>query len=103
MQTHEDNSHRRAFMDRLHARAESMVKNKESEITAGKEGEVELASWRHKRFHVRHMPNDEQGILRISCGGGETPLPMNYLVFRGSVGRCIQLLEGALAAIKKAP
>jgi hypothetical protein len=104
MQTHEDNNHlQTGFMDRLRERAESMVENKESEITAGKEGEVELASWRHKRWHIRHMPDDEQGILRISLGGGETPLPMNYLVFRGPVGRCITLLEGALAAIKKAP
>jgi len=103
MNTHEDNCHRSEFMDRLIERSESMIENKESEITAGKPDELELASWRHKRFHCRHLPDDEQGILRISVGGGETPLPMNYLVFRGTVGRCIQLLEGALAAIKKAP
>ncbi len=102
MQTHEDETHRTEFMRRLTQRADGMVRDKQSEITAGTEGEEPLAEWKHKGVGVRHMPDDEQGILRISIGGGDTPVPLNYCVFRGSVGPCIDLLEKAIAALKAA-
>ena len=103
MQTHEDRAHRTEFLRRLKRRANDMVRDKQSEITAGKEGEEPLAEWKHAGISVRHMPDDEQGILRISIGGGSTSVPLNYCVFRGGVGSCIDLLEKAVAALKAAP
>ena len=69
-QTHEDRTHGTEFLRRLTQRADDMVRDKQSENTAGKEGEEPLAEWKHKGVSVRHMPDDEQGILRISIGGG---------------------------------
>ena len=104
MQTHSDNDGlHNEFMDRLKRRALAMTKNKESGITAGKEGEMELMSWKHGKICVKHLPDDEQGILRISLGGGPTPVPMDYCVIRGSVGQCIELLERAIAALRASP
>ncbi len=103
MQTHEDTAHRTEFLERLTRRADEMVRDKKSEITAGKEGEEPLAEWNHAGVGVRHMPDDEQDILRISIGGGATPLPLNYCVIRGTVGKCIDLLEMAIVALKAAP
>lgn len=105
MQTHDDNQHQlesaKRFMDRLKQRAEQ---NKgKSQITAGRESEEALCVWTHGEVQVRHMPDDEQGILRISIGGGQTPVPLNYCVIRGGVGQCIELLEKAIAALKASP
>jgi len=50
------------------------------------------------------MPDDEHGILRISVGGGDsTPVQLNYCTVRGGVGRCINLLEQAIAALRECP
>lgn len=102
-QSHADDLHPNAFMDRLTERADNMVRDKASEITAGKEGEEPLAVWNAHNVQCTHMPDDEQGILRISVGGGRTPVPMNYCVIRGSVGQCIELLERAIVALREAP
>lgn len=99
MQTHMDSSHS-DFMRRLEERAAKAVENKASEITVGKEGEEPLAVWMHGRMRVTHMPPDEQGILRISIGGMANI--GNYLVFRGDVPKCVELLERALLAIRSA-
>lgn len=80
-----------------------MTSEKQSEITAGKEGEISLAEWKSSNVHVTHLPPDEHGILCISIGDGETPLPLNYCVFRGSRGACIDLLRKALKALEKGP
>lgn len=105
MQTHEDSQHQpsfmREFMARLKQRAEQ--DKDRSKITAGSNDEEPLAKWRDGDIHVRHMPDDEQGILRISIGGGNTPVPLNYCVIRGGVGQCIELLEKAIKALKAAP
>lgn len=106
MQTHEDETHRdetrHQFWDRLRKRARKTVHDKASEITCGKEGEEPLGEWIHDGVGVRHMPPDEQGILRVSVGGGQTPIPMNYCVFRGDLGPCIDLLEKAIKALRAA-
>lgn len=105
MQTHRDEQHRanleKAFMDRLKKRAEQ--DKGRSQITAGTDTEEPLAWWVHGEVHVKHMPDDEQGILRISIGGGHTPVPLNYCVIRGGVGQCIELLEKAIKALRAAP
>lgn len=103
MQTHNDYNHRPSqLLEALREKADRMVANKQSEITAGKEGEKDLASWKHGDIQVRHMPDDEHGVLRISAGGSTEPgLPFNYLVFRGDVGKCEALLRKALVAITK--
>ena len=104
MQTHEDFSHQNAssLLEQLRKKADRMVSNGESEITAGKEGEIALAEWSHRDFHVTHMPDDEHGVLRISIGGlPEGNARFNYLVFRGKLGDCESLLRKALTAISK--
>lgn len=104
MQTHDDRDFRREWMERLQQRAASMVRNKQSEITAGKQDEQPLAEWKAHGVGVRHMPDDEQGILRISVGGGEDlPISLNYCVFRGSIGQCIDLMHKAIRALREAP
>ena len=103
MQTHEDGLHPSVFMDRLRDRAAKMKRDKASEITAGKEGEEPLATWNAHNVQCQHLPDDEQGVLRISIGGGRTPVPMNYCVIRGDLGQCIELLERAIVALREAP
>ena len=109
MQTHNDRdylqgigsgSNTETFMDELQERAEKMHLGKESQITAGRDGEPKLAEWDYKGFNVCQRPADKQGILRISIGGGETPVPLNYLVFRGGQGECVDLLRKALRALE---
>ena len=105
MQTSDDRDHlddlrAREFMSNLQRRAHQMVSSGKSQITAGKPGEVIIEEWQSHGVHVRHLPDDEQGILRISVGGGETPVPLNYLVFRGAHGKCVQLLRNALLALE---
>lgn len=108
MQTHEDGDyferpHAKEFMDRLRQRADEVVARKASEITAGKAGEPILEEWQRHGVHVRHLPEDEQGILRISIGGGQTPVPLNYCVFRGNHSKVVDLLRKALLALSDGP
>lgn len=102
MQTHEDQTHSDEWMKRLRKRAAQMKRDKAAEITAGADGEKPLAEWDAHGVGVRHMRPDEQGILRISIGGGDTPVPLNYCVFRGELGECIDLLEKAIKALRAA-
>lgn len=71
MQTHTDASHRQsAFFDELRKRAEVGKQSGNAGITAGHEGEEELARWKASNgMEVCHRPDDPQGILRISVGG----------------------------------
>ncbi|KKN80794.1 hypothetical protein LCGC14_0326000 [marine sediment metagenome] len=101
MQTHEDRDARRDWLRSLAAKAEQMCVAGESKITAGKEGEPVLGEWKTNGIDVRHLPPDEHGILRISIGGGETPVPLNYCVFRGDHSACVDLLRKALAALER--
>lgn len=102
MQTHHDNWHQSAdpFMERLRERAEQM--DGKSKIAAGAPDEKPVAEWRHKNVDVKHLPNDEQDILRVSVGGIIASTPrFIYCSFRGPVGQCIAALEQAIEAMKK--
>lgn len=99
MQTHSD-ADSSAFLNRLTERADQMVRDGKSKITAGAEGETPLAEWDHNGIRVTHMPPDEQGILRISIGGGVIQCPFKYATFRGDRGLCISLLKQAIAALE---
>ena len=118
MQTHDDNNHglRERFLSELRNRADRSEKAGAAAITAGAPDEKPLAQWKASNgMHVRHLPDDglhgssrtlivEQGILRISAGGGDhLPVTLNYLVVRGPVGKCIELLEKALVALRESP
>lgn len=103
MQTHEDSDARQTFIDRLRERAKQCVNDCASEITIGKPDEKPLAVWKHDGIYVTHMPDDEQGILRISIGGGSEIVSLDYCTIRGGVGKCIDLMERAIAALRKAP
>ena len=99
MQTHED----RDFYERLEQRAAEAVKHDMSRITGGMSGEPELAAWESHGIHAIQRPNDEQGILRISIGGGVPGHDINYLVFRGPADLCESLMLRALQAIRARP
>ena len=107
MQTHRDDdvmreAMSREFMDRLRGRAAQTASAGKSQITGGREGEQHLDEWECNGVRVRQLPDDEQGILRISIGGGdETPVVVNYCVFRGQKQKCIDLLRKALLALVK--
>lgn len=103
MDTHFDRQHASSFLDRLKERAEEAKKAQASAIAGGKDGESPLCVWNSNNVQVKHLPPDEQGILRISIGGGQTPVPLNYCVIRGDLGQCIELLERALTALRDAP
>lgn len=103
--THENSSHSSGFIERLQQRADLAERAAASTIAAGASVEEELGAWKASNgIHCRHMPDDEQGILRLSIGGGDhLPAKMNYLVIRGKVGQCIELLEKALVALRECP
>ena len=100
MQSHEDRSHSNEFMKRLMERAEKCVKEKSSQIAGGREGEGVLDEWGANTFHVKQLPDDEQGILRISIGGGSEVVPLDYCVFRGDRLACLNLLRKAVKALE---
>ena len=107
MQSHRDDEHRpseiQKFLSRLKERADETVKQAASQITAGKSGEKPIAEWEASGVHVKQLPDDEQGILRISTGGINHPTggDFAYCVFRGRKEECIDLLRKALKALKK--
>ncbi len=108
MQTHQDRpdhikdltSSVPIFTNRLQRRAHHAKKLKTSKIAAGKDGENPIAEWQSRNVHIIQMPDDEQGILRISIGGGDTPVPLNYCTFRGKHERCVDLLRKVLDALE---
>ena len=86
-------------VSRLRQRGEEMTLRRENEITAGKVGEEVLYDGMHKGVLVRRLPDDPDGVLRISVGeyGGQA-----YLVFRGNMQSVDALLSRALKALRKA-
>lgn len=104
MQTHRDDDFRSVWLESLKKKADRMQAEGKSRITGGEEGEDSLAEWQFKSVHVRHMPEDEHGILRISVGGGtDTPVKLDYCTFRGDRGHCVDLLRRALKALEAGP
>lgn len=100
-QTHENITH--GFLERLIERTKQQ--KVASTIAAGKPGEIPICQWKASNgIHCTRLPDDEQGILRISIGGGEhLPVTMNYASVRGSIGQVIELLEKTLVALRECP
>lgn len=88
-------------MESVRKRAERMTFERANEITAGREGEEILSEKVSADFTIRQMPDDPDGVLRISIG--EMPGMPNtaYLVFRGHPRAIEQLLERALARLQR--
>ena len=59
-----------------------------------------LEQWGHDGIRVQMLPDDKQGVLRISIGGHPDINPSEYCHFRGDQSKCIALLERCLAAMK---
>lgn len=96
MQTHDDFDYAR-----LQERAEQMVREKASQITAGKPGEIVLRSYEATNgVDVTQLPEDEQDIYRISVGGHDSE-NIAYCVYRGDPGKCAALLDNAAKAIRE--
>lgn len=107
MQTHDDRDFRSPipepkehFEAKLERRANRMVRDHSSQITAGRPGERAEASWMACGIHVTKLPDDEQGILRVSVGGGVAGFDADYCVFRGDQRRCVGLVRAALNALE---
>ena len=70
------------------------------EVLVASNGE-ELVCWQAHDVDVAKLPDDEQGIIRISIGGGDaTPVQLNYCRFRGDHGACVDLLRKVLRAME---
>lgn len=97
--THSDSDHMGSeFMKLLQQRATTMEEKQQATITAGKPGEIVLKHWKYDNMYVMKLPNDQQGILRVSVGGGRAEV--DYVSFRGDRARCALLLERAAKALK---
>jgi hypothetical protein len=104
MQTHRDDDVATHWLKSLAAKAEKMVEERQSEIAGGKPDEEVLDAWSRSGMSVRQLPADEHDILRISVGGGtNTPISLDYCVFRGDRVECIVLLRKALKALRRPP
>lgn len=89
-------------MERLRERADENERRGLSQIAGGKPEEPVLEEWESNGVHVRHLPDDEQQILRISIGGGGlAAVEHNYCVFRGPHGACVDLLRKVLRAMER--
>ena len=95
-------SHSNFDFPRLRERASEMLRKNLSTITAGEAHEQPLGEWEAPNgVHVKRLPDDEQGILRVSVGGGIQSVDINYCVFRGDPIKCAFLLDMAAAAIRE--
>lgn len=112
MQTHHDSDANyrpdpipKEFMDKLTKRAAEIRELEKSNISYGAKDEPVVMEWEAANgVHIRQMPDDPQGILRISIGGGDhLPVVVNYCTFRGGRKRCVELLRKALAALHDGP
>lgn len=93
---------KRAFVARLQERAGEVYAKAGSTIASPSSGEVIEREWQAFGVHCSELPADEQGILRISIGGGpHTPIQLNYCTFRGSHADCVDLLRKALKAMER--
>lgn len=102
MQTHPDYDANQIsndlLLNELKARAKKMMKFGENLITAGAPGETPIREWSKGVMEIKKMPDDPQGVLRISVGGG---VGFDYCVFRGSQDACRTLLKQAWQALER--
>lgn len=85
----------------LKRRAEAMVGKGESEITAGRPGEVMLSVQQNYGMTIVQWPEDPD-CLRISIGEVQDGSPTRYLTYRGDPKKCLDLLERAVNALRHA-
>jgi hypothetical protein len=92
-------------MKRLEERAKKVQEDEASQITTGKPGEEVIQTFEVGNIQFVQLPDDEQGIVRISVGGGDhlnLSRPINYCNFRGDPGKVIKLLKRCLAGMRQA-
>ena len=98
MGSHQDIDHdfKKKILDELKAKSEVLSDLGKNRVT----NDRVVEEWVHARMRVQMLPDDQQGVLRISIGGHPDLHPSDYCNFRGDQGKCIALLETALAAMK---
>lgn len=98
MATHSDADHgkKSRILEELRLKAELMTEVGQNRMTHDKV----IEEWTHDGLRVQMLPDDPQGVLRISAGGHDEIKPSEYCNFRGDQGKCIALLEKCLAAMK---
>ena len=107
MQSHDDDSHRMPpeqqdeIMRQIQAKAKRMVEEEASKITAGAPNEEAVFESDMDGIHIRQLPNDEHGVLRISLGRHPAIEQSAYLVYRGERNKVLGLLERAVGALRK--
>lgn len=96
MQTHPDAD--AEVYNSLAEKAEKMLKNRESTITAGAETDHVLFEATRNSLTVRRL-SDDPLALRVSIGEANTRAREKYLVFRGDPHRVRKLLQRAVSEI----
>ena len=98
MQSHQDrpDHDRSALMRELFERADQLTEEGENKITAGEPDEDVVRKWKRGDMLVNQMPDDPQGVLRISVGGN---VGFGYCTFRGPRKACLSLLSDAVKAL----
>jgi len=89
----------------LEKEAKRLTALRQNTITAGDTGEKPIAEWRSKGVNISKMPDDPNGVLRISIGGGKVVVRgsaefFGYCVLRGDRDKCIELLRRSLKALQ---
>jgi len=98
MASHSDSDHemKARVLDELRMKAELMEDLGKNDLALGN---VQSES-RLDGIHIRQLPPDKQGVLRLSIGGRPDMEGTQYLTYRGDTRQCVELLEQALSAIK---
>lgn len=100
MGSHMDRDHREedqsTVLERLRLKAELMTELNKNTVTRDRVVE----EWKYDGIRVQMLPDDPDGVLRISIGGHPEFEHSEYCNFRGDQGRCIALLERCLAAMR---
>lgn len=98
MGSHQDLDHdeRSRVIDELRCKAEVLSDLGRNRVTNDKV----LEQWNHDGIRVQMLPEDRNGVLRISIGGHPGIERSEYCNFRGDQQQCIRLLERCLQAMK---
>lgn len=91
-----DHGEKSRILDELRLKAELMSELGKNRVTNDKVQK----EWVHDDIRVQLLPDDPQGVLRISIGGHPDFDRSEYCTFRGDQSKCIALLERCLSAIK---
>ena len=69
-------------------------------ITAGRDGETLLFRQTASGMHVQRLPDDPDGVVRISIGVPEWDAMQAYLAFRGDPARVFDLLQRSVKVMR---